>query len=97
MFNVCVDCVVREWLQQVLEDDMARDSVGEAVCNHYIAFFVDDGLVAARCPVWLQSSFNILIKLFERIGLLANAYKTKVITCTLGKIRVAQTEEYARQ
>jgi hypothetical protein len=47
---------------------------------------VDDGLVSARCPEWLQSFFNILIKLFERIGLLANADKTKVVICVPGKI-----------
>jgi hypothetical protein len=60
--------------------------------------FVDDGLVSARCPVWLQSSFDILTQLFERIGLLANADKTKVMICVPGKIRVAPTEtEYASQ
>ncbi len=53
MFNVCVDCVVREWLQQVLGDDAARDGVKEAVRDYCITFFVDDGLVAARCPAWL--------------------------------------------
>ncbi len=68
------------------------------VCNQCIAFFVDDGLVAARCPEWLQSSFNILITLFEWIGLWMNAKKTKVMMCLPGKIRVAQTEEeYASQ
>jgi hypothetical protein len=98
MFNVCVDCVIREWLQQVLGDDAAREGVGKMVRNYCIAFFVDDGLVAARCPVWLQSSFDILIKLFECIGLLANSDKTKVITCVPGRIRVAWTEEeYANQ
>jgi hypothetical protein len=86
MFNVCVNCVVREWLQQVLGDDAARDGVKEAVRKYCIEFFVDDRLVAARCPVWLQSSFNILIKLFERIGLLANLDKTKVVTCMPGWI-----------
>ncbi len=66
--------------------------------NQCIAFFVDDGLVAVRCPEWLQTSFNILITLFERIGLWMNAEKTKVMTCLPGKIQVAQTEEeYASQ
>ncbi len=61
-------------------------------------FFVDNGLVAARCPEWLQTSFDILITLFERIGLRTNAKKTKVMTCLPGKVRVAQTEEeYAGQ
>ena len=98
MFNVCVDCVIREWLRQVLGEDVAQDGVEKLVRNQCITFFVDDGLVAARCPEWLQSSFNILITLFEWIGLLTNADKTKVMTCLPGKIRVARTEEeYASQ
>ncbi len=72
--------------------------MGNLVCNQCIAVFVDNGLVAARCPEWLQSSFNILITLFERIGLWMNAEKTKVMTCLPGKIQVAQMEEeYASQ
>ncbi len=55
-------------------------------------------VVTARCPEWLQSSFNTLITLFERIGLQMNAVKTKVIMCLPGNIQVAQTEEeYASQ
>jgi hypothetical protein len=77
MFNVCVDCAIREWLHQVMGDKVAWEGVGDAARDQYIAFFVDDGLVSARCPEWLQSSFDILIKLFERIGLLANADKNK--------------------
>jgi hypothetical protein len=68
------------------------------VHNQCIAFFVDNGLVAARCPEWLQSSFNILITFFEWIGLWTNAKKTKVMMCLPGKIQVAQMEEeYASQ
>jgi hypothetical protein len=98
MFNVCVDCVVREWLRQVLGEDVARDGVEELVRDQCIAFFVDNGLVTARCPEWLQPSFNILINLFEQISLWTNADKMKVTTNLLGKIRVARTEaEYASQ
>jgi hypothetical protein len=98
MFNVCFDVVVREWLQQVLGDNAAQGRLGEAAHNHVVVFFDNNGLVAARCPEWLQSSFTILVKLFERIGLRTNAAKTKVMTCLPGKIRVARTEEvYAAQ
>jgi hypothetical protein len=86
MFNICVDAVVREWLWQCLGDNTARMGIGEAARDHVVAFFVDDGLVAARCPEWLQSSFTILIHLFERIGLKNNAAKTIVMTCWPGKI-----------
>jgi hypothetical protein len=93
MFNVCVDAVVREWLRQCLEDNAAWMGIGEAVHDHVVAFFVDNGLVVARCAEWLQSSVTILIHLFKRIGLKTNAAKTKVMMCLPGKIRVAKMEE----
>jgi hypothetical protein len=94
----CVDAVVREWLQQVLGDDTAQGGLGEAARNQAIVFFVNNRLVMARYPEWLQSSFTIPVNLFERIGLLTNAAKMKVMMCLLGKIRVARTEEeYAAQ
>ncbi len=77
MFNVCVDAVVREWLQQVLGDNAAQKGLGEAARDHAVVFFVDDRLVVARCPEWLQSSFTILVNLFECISLRTNAAKMK--------------------
>ncbi len=66
MFNVCVGTVIREWLQQVLGDDAGQEGIGETVVGNYaVAFFVGNGLVAARCPEWLQSSSSILINLLN--------------------------------
>ena len=93
MFNVCVDAVVREWLHQTLGEEVARDGIGELVAEQLVAFYVDDGLIASRDPVWLQESFDILIGLFERIGLFTNAAKTKVMVCIPGRIREGYTEE----
>ncbi len=50
MFNVCVNAVVREWLRQCLGDSAALLGIGEAVHDYVVAFFVDNGLVVARCP-----------------------------------------------
>ncbi len=62
-----------------------------------VAFYIDDELIASRDPVWLQESFDILIGLFEQIGLFTNASKMKVMACTPGQIRMAYTEEqYAK-
>ena len=58
-----------------------------------VAFYVNDGLIASRDPVWLQELFDILIGLFEWIGLFTNASKTKVMICIPGRIRKAYTEE----
>ena len=65
MFNVCVDAVVREWLYQTLGEEAACDGIGDRVAEILVAFYVDDGLIASRDPVWLQDSFDILIRLFE--------------------------------
>ncbi len=57
-----------------------------------VAFYVDDGLIAFRDPVWLQELFDILIRL-----LFTNASKTKVMVCIPGRICEAYTEEqYAK-
>ena len=92
MLNVCVDAVVREWLHQMLGDDAARQGIGDEVAKRLVAFYIEDGLVASRDPVWLQSSFDILVGLFECIGLFTNAAKTKVMTCIPGRIREGYSE-----
>jgi hypothetical protein len=93
MFNVCVNAVVREWLRKVLGDDAAQKGLGEAALDHAVGFFVDDRLVMARCPEWLQSSFTILVNLFKCIGFRTNTANTKVMTYLPGKIWVTKTEE----
>jgi hypothetical protein len=92
MFNVCVDAVIREWLRRTLSEEAARGDFGEA-STEIVAFFVDDGLVGSRDPIWLQSALDVLVILFESIGLRTNPDKTKVMTCVPGKIRQAHTTE----
>ena len=58
-----------------------------------VAFYADDGVLSARCPEWLQSSFTTLVGLFERVGLRTNSQKTKVMTCVPGRISVSYAEE----
>jgi hypothetical protein len=58
-----------------------------------VAFFVNDGLVGSRDPIWLQSTLNILVIIFESIVLRMDPDKTKVMTCMPGNIRVAHTKE----
>jgi hypothetical protein len=91
MFNVCVDAVIREWLCQTIDEEAAGGFFSVA-CKEIVAFFVDDGLVGSQDPIWLQSALDILVTLFEGIGLRMNPDKTKVMTCVSGNIRVAHTE-----
>jgi hypothetical protein len=92
MFNVCVDVVIREWLWRMMNKEATHGIFAEA-SREIVAFFVDDGLVGLRDPVWLQGTLDVLIKLFESIGLRSNPDKTKVMMCIPGNIRVAHTEE----
>ena len=57
------------------------------------SFYVDNGVLSVRDPVWLQSAFDILNDLFERVSLKMNAKKTQVMTCVPGKIRESWIEE----
>ena len=93
IFNIMVDAIVREWLRQVLGDKAAIEGIGEEVWRFLAAFYADDGLIQSRDPVLLQSSFNILIALFDRVGLKTNTTKTKAMVCVPGKIRLPLSTE----
>ncbi len=61
--------------------------------NILVAFYTNNGLIASRDPIWLQEYFDVLIVLFEWIGLFTNAAKTKAMVCIPGRIREGKTEE----
>ena len=44
-------------------------------------FYADNGLVASTYPGWLQSEFDTLMVLFERVGLRKNTRKTVRMVC----------------
>jgi hypothetical protein len=48
---------------------------------------VDDAYFASRDPVFLQTALDILVELFERIGLETNRLKMQAMICTPGRIR----------
>jgi hypothetical protein len=63
------------------------------IATRMVSFYVDDGVLSARDPVWLQSAFDVLITLFEQVGLKMNTMKTQVMTFVPGKIRESLSEE----
>ncbi len=91
MFNVCVDAVMREWLWQRLSREATQGRFKE-VCREIVVFFVDDRPVRSRDPIWLQSALNVLVTLFERIGLRTNPDKTKIMMFVPGNIQVSHTK-----
>jgi hypothetical protein len=66
MFNLCVNAMVREWLHQTLGEEVARDGLGACMVQILVAFYINDGLIASRDPVWLQEPFDVLIRLVHK-------------------------------
>jgi len=76
IFNIMVDAIVREWLRQVLVDRAAKEGYGDEVNLFLAIFYADDVFIAARDPERLQQTLDILVGLFERVGLRTNTTKT---------------------
>ena len=89
IFNIMVDAIVREWVRQ-----MELLGIDAADIRTIVAvFYADDGLVAAREPKVLQDSFDILVGLFERVGLATNTTKTEMMIFLPGRIRTGLSED----
>ena len=60
-------------------------------------FYADDGVVAPTDPGWLQSAFDFLTGLFDRVGLQTNVRKTVGMVCRpCWESRVRAVKSYAR-
>jgi hypothetical protein len=76
----------REWLSQVLGVEAARSGYGEALRVLIAIFYADYGMIASWDKAFLQKAFDILINLFEHVGLRTNTTKTKGMTCVSTRI-----------
>jgi hypothetical protein len=80
IFNIVVDCVIRYWFHCLSLDPLtvnADDSIPEVSAG----FYADDGVLAGHDPDQLQSSLDLLVELFERVGLSTSVSKTKTMVC----------------
>ena len=66
IFNIVVDCVLREWCHHC-------DSLG--------IFYADDGRLADTSAPVVQKGLDLFGELFARVGLKINPNKTKVMIC----------------
>ncbi len=78
----------------MLDNEAARDGLTMAQSvTQMVSFYMDDGVLSARDSVWLQSALDVLITLFEQVGLKTNTKKAQVMTCIPGKIRESLSKE----
>jgi hypothetical protein len=90
LFNVLVDAMVREW-HRILRSEMGvedEEELNRMMAALFAIFYVDDAYVAARDPVFLQCTLDILVNTFARVGLETNIAKTQAMICTPGQIRI---------
>ena len=69
IFNMVVDAVVRHCLQIATQEAERRGERGRELRHMAALFYADDGMVASTDPHWLQWAFQVLIGLFDRMGL----------------------------
>jgi hypothetical protein len=98
IFNILVDAVVWEWMQQLEEDgDYEEEEVAEYMATFFAIFYVNDAFLASQDAGFLQHALTLLVDLFEWLGLQANTSKTQTMICTPAGIRTQlPSESYHR-
>jgi hypothetical protein len=74
IFNVVVDAMVRAWYNKLEEEGLS--DIVQAI------FYADDGHLYSTNADALQQATNIIVNLFECMGLKTNPEKTKAMICT---------------
>jgi hypothetical protein len=87
LFNILVDAVVREWVQQLEENrDYKEGKLAALTATFFAIFYVDDVYLASRDAGFLQHALTFLVDLFQRVGLWTNTSKMQTMICTPGRI-----------
>ena len=83
LFNIMVDARL-----QILQDglELEGEELDELMETLFVIFYDDDAHVASRDPVFLLWAIDVLVEVFECVGLETNFKKMQAMTCTPGKI-----------
>ncbi len=80
---------MREWIRQLQEDgEYKEEELLEFMATFFAIFYVDNTYLASRDAGFLQHALNILVDLFERVGLQMNTSKMQTMICMPGQIRM---------
>jgi hypothetical protein len=98
LFNILVDAVVREWIWELQEcGEFKEGEILEFMATFFAIFYVNDAYLTSRDVGFLQHALDILVDLFERVGLETNTSKTQTMIFTPGRIQTElPTESYWR-
>ena len=86
-----VDVIVSHWVGILTENEAGPGDFGCIVSEKVTLFYSYDGLIASTNPVWLKWGFDVLIVLFEWVGLITNVDKMVMMVCQPGTISRRQS------
>ena len=85
-----VDVIVCHWVGLVAENEAGPDGFEYTVVNKLVLFYVNDVLLYSTNLVWPQCIFNVIIGIFEWVGIITNVEKIMVMICKPGTITKRQ-------
>jgi hypothetical protein len=87
LFNILVEAIVREWIWQLWADGEYKEhELLEFMVAFFAIFYLGNEYLTSRDARFLQQALEILVDLFERVGLQTNTSKTQIKICTPGHI-----------
>ena len=66
LINIIVYAVVRETLQEICEPQEDQHGFGWLAGEHNICFYADNGQIAGRDMIWVQTALTTMVRIFER-------------------------------
>jgi hypothetical protein len=70
LFNVLIDAVAREWLQELREGSaLEPDKINHLMATFFAIFYVNDAYLASRDPDFLQRALNVIVGSFPALVL----------------------------
>ena len=72
IFNKVAGAFICHWVTVAYIEDVDPEGFGRAVQKLAILLYANDGLIAYLSPARLQESLEVLMVLFERVGLQTN-------------------------
>ena len=81
IFNVVIDAVIFHWVTLVTPSEADTGGLGMIILDLVSYFYAYNVLVASTQLERLQSAFDILAGLFDRVGLRTKTVKTVGMVC----------------
>ena len=86
IFNSVVDAIVHHWFGIVEYSEAVPYGFGYMLEERAATFYAYDGLIESTNLMWLHWEFDVLISLFDWVGLRKNVADTVEMVCHPGNI-----------